>query len=145
MRDPEENDRNGVPEREFALFDLDLTLVPFDTQLLFCNYVLKAEPHRRAFLFLAGPFLVLYGLKIVASALGTQPVTIMVNGYLIGTHVFDQGQPQTALLRIEPDHLLAREKIAIRLLIPGARRIETDDRLLGLRLRSLRVFAGDRP
>jgi len=28
----------------YALFDLDQTIVPWDTQLSFCNYVLKREP-----------------------------------------------------------------------------------------------------
>lgn len=32
--------------RSFAFFDLDHTLLPFDTQALFCNYVLRREPWR---------------------------------------------------------------------------------------------------
>lgn len=40
-----------------ALFDLDQTLVPWDTQLLFCNWVLKQEPWRRMFLVIFLPFL----------------------------------------------------------------------------------------
>lgn len=35
-----------MPARSFAFFDLDHTLLPFDTQALFCNYVLKREPWR---------------------------------------------------------------------------------------------------
>ena len=40
-----------------ALFDLDQTLVPWDTQLLFCNFVLRHEPLRRLFLVLFFLFL----------------------------------------------------------------------------------------
>jgi len=32
--------------RQYAFFDLDHTLLPFDTQALFCNYVLKRQPWR---------------------------------------------------------------------------------------------------
>ncbi|MCB1279171.1 HAD-IB family hydrolase [Prosthecobacter sp.] len=32
--------------RSFAFFDLDHTLLPFDTQALFCNFVLRREPWR---------------------------------------------------------------------------------------------------
>lgn len=35
-----------MPARSFAFFDLDHTLLPFDTQALFCNFVLKREPWR---------------------------------------------------------------------------------------------------
>jgi len=41
----------------YALFDLDQTIVPWDTQLLFCNYVLKREPLRRLYLVGLIPFL----------------------------------------------------------------------------------------
>jgi phosphatidylglycerophosphatase C len=40
-----------------ALFDLDQTLVPWDTQLLFCNWVLKHEGMRRLYLLVFLPFL----------------------------------------------------------------------------------------
>lgn len=40
-----------------ALFDLDQTLLPWDTQLLFCNWVLRHEPVRRLFLLIFLPFL----------------------------------------------------------------------------------------
>lgn len=35
-----------MPARSFAFFDLDHTLLPFDTQALFCNFVLHREPWR---------------------------------------------------------------------------------------------------
>lgn len=41
----------------YALFDLDQTIVPWDTQLLFCNYVLKREPLRRLHVLGLIPFL----------------------------------------------------------------------------------------
>ena len=33
-----------------ALFDLDQTLLPYDTQALFCNYVLRRQGWRRMYL-----------------------------------------------------------------------------------------------
>lgn len=36
--------------RGYALFDLDHTILPFDTQALFCNYVLRREGWRRIYL-----------------------------------------------------------------------------------------------
>lgn len=39
-----------------VLSDLDQTLVPWDTQLLFCNWVLRHEPLRRLFLLVLFPF-----------------------------------------------------------------------------------------
>jgi hypothetical protein len=34
----------------YALFDLDHTLLPFDTQALFCNFVIRREPWRIIYL-----------------------------------------------------------------------------------------------
>ncbi len=48
----ENNHRSG-----YALFDLDQTIVPWDTQLLFCNFVLKREPLRRLHVLGLLPFL----------------------------------------------------------------------------------------
>lgn len=56
------------PEREFAFFDLDLTLVPFDTQLLFCNHVMRAEPWRLFYLVPFAPCALLYGLKLIGDS-----------------------------------------------------------------------------
>ena len=41
----------------YALFDLDQTLIPWDTQLLFCDFVLKRMPVRRLYLFIFLPLL----------------------------------------------------------------------------------------
>ena len=49
----------------YALFDMDQTLVPWDTQLLFCNWVLREEPLRRLFLLLFLPMLVF--LKVLGA------------------------------------------------------------------------------
>ena len=43
----------------YALFDLDQTLIPWDTQLLFCNFVLQRMPLRRLYLLILIPFLAL--------------------------------------------------------------------------------------
>lgn len=49
----------------FAIFDLDQTLLPYDTQTLFCNFVLRKHPLRRAYLLLFGPAAVLRGMKLI--------------------------------------------------------------------------------
>ena len=41
----------------YALFDLDQTLIPWDTQLLFCDFIIKRMPIRRLFLVGLVPFL----------------------------------------------------------------------------------------
>jgi HAD superfamily hydrolase (TIGR01490 family) len=42
----------------YALFDLDHTLLPFDTQVLFCNYVLQRQRvHRRLYVLIFALFL----------------------------------------------------------------------------------------
>ncbi|MGJ8675970.1 MAG: HAD family hydrolase [Akkermansiaceae bacterium] len=41
----------------YALFDLDQTLIPWDTQLLFCDFIIKRMPLRRLFLLVLIPFL----------------------------------------------------------------------------------------
>ena len=48
---------NDNAKRGIALFDLDQTLIAWDTQLLFCNWVLRHEPMRRLFLLVLLPFL----------------------------------------------------------------------------------------
>ena len=52
--------------RGYALFDLDHTLLPFDTQGLFCNFVLKREGWRRCYLLLFLPCLPLRVLKLLS-------------------------------------------------------------------------------
>lgn len=36
-----------MPPRDFILYDLDQTIIPWDTQLLFRSYILRKEPWRR--------------------------------------------------------------------------------------------------
>jgi HAD superfamily hydrolase (TIGR01490 family) len=52
--------------RGYALFDLDHTLLPFDTQTLFCNFILRREPWRRTYLLWFLPCLPLAALRIVS-------------------------------------------------------------------------------
>jgi len=62
----------------YALFDLDQTLVPWDTQLLFCNYILKRMPLRRLYLLILIPFLMLTKL------LGAGGMKRVFLNYLVG-------------------------------------------------------------
>jgi len=55
VTEPETPQRAGTGPR-FAFFDLDGTLLPWDTQLLFCNHVLRRRGWRRILLV---PFLLL--------------------------------------------------------------------------------------
>ncbi len=50
-----------------AIFDLDQTLLPYDTQVLFCNHVLRKHPLRRAYLLLFAPAVLLRGLRMVST------------------------------------------------------------------------------
>jgi len=57
----------SLMSRGYALFDLDHTILPFDTQALFCNYVLQREGWRRVYLiwfFLCLPFAALRLLNL---------------------------------------------------------------------------------
>lgn len=55
------------PRMSFALFDLDQTLLPYDTQVLFCNFVLRRHPLRRAYVGLFGPAVLLRGLRLIST------------------------------------------------------------------------------
>jgi len=50
----------------YALFDLDQTLLPHDTQALFCNYVLRREGWRRVYLLWFLPCLPLAAVRLVS-------------------------------------------------------------------------------
>ncbi len=52
----------------FALFDLDQTLLPYDTQALFCNFVLKRHGWRRGYLALYGAAAPLRAVRILGNA-----------------------------------------------------------------------------
>ena len=52
----------------FALFDLDQTLLPYDTQALFCNFVLRRHGWRRGYLGLFTAAAPLRGLHIIGAA-----------------------------------------------------------------------------
>lgn len=51
--------------RSFAFFDLDHTLLPFDTQLLFCNFVLRHERWRTLAHLSFAPVALLKTLRLV--------------------------------------------------------------------------------
>ncbi len=54
-----------MKKKGYALFDLDHTLLPFDTQVLFCNFVLQRQAvRRRLYVFLFALFLPLALLRI---------------------------------------------------------------------------------
>ncbi len=65
-------------EKGFALFDLDQTLIPWDTQLLFANWIIRKQPLRRAYLLLFAPFLPL------SSILGAGGMKRIFVSYLFG-------------------------------------------------------------
>jgi len=53
--------------RGYALFDLDHTLLPHDTQALFCNYVLKRERWRTLLHLIFLPFALLKALRLIST------------------------------------------------------------------------------
>lgn len=53
--------------KRFAFFDLDHTLIPHDTQLLFCNFVLRHEGWRRCYVLFFLPVLGLGLFRIVGT------------------------------------------------------------------------------
>lgn len=64
----------------YAFFDLDHTLLPFDTQALFCNFVLKREGWRRIWLLWFLPCVPLAGLRL----LSLRTMKRLFLGYLFG-------------------------------------------------------------
>jgi len=58
---------NDANKKGFAFFDLDYTLIPHDTQLLFCNYVLRKKPVRVFYTLFFFPALMLGALRILRS------------------------------------------------------------------------------
>lgn len=48
-----------------ALFDLDQTLIPYDTQALFCQHILKRHPLRRAYLLAFLPVLPFAAVRLI--------------------------------------------------------------------------------
>jgi len=53
-------------DERYALFDLDQTLLPHDTQALFCNYVLRREGWRRVYLLWFLPCLPLAAVRLLS-------------------------------------------------------------------------------
>lgn len=52
-------------DRSFAFFDLDHTLLPFDTQAMFCNFVLQRERLRSLYLLVFLPIAILRAAGLV--------------------------------------------------------------------------------
>src|SRR4029079_10890231 len=50
--------------RSFAFFDLDHTLLPFDTQVLFCNFVLRRDRWRTLLHLTFGPVALLKAFRL---------------------------------------------------------------------------------
>ena len=59
-------DSEKKTEEGFALFDLDHTILPFDTQGLFCNFVIRREPWRIIYLLWFLPCVPLAAVKLVS-------------------------------------------------------------------------------
>ncbi len=51
----------------YAFFDLDYTLIPHDTLLLFANYLIKKQPWRVFYIFFLIPFVVPYAMGFISS------------------------------------------------------------------------------
>ena len=66
--------------RPFAFFDLDHTLLPHDTQALFCNFVLRREAWRRIWLLWFLPCVPLAALRL----LSLRTMKRLFLGYLVG-------------------------------------------------------------
>jgi len=66
--------------RGYAFFDLDHTLLPHDTQALFCNYVLRREGWRRVWLLWFLPCVPLAALRL----LSLRTMKRLFLGYLFG-------------------------------------------------------------
>ena len=69
--------------RGYALFDLDQTLIPWDTQLLFCNFILRKMPLRRLYLLTFIP------LIPFAQIIGTEGMKRAFLNYLWGLSAED--------------------------------------------------------
>jgi HAD superfamily hydrolase (TIGR01490 family) len=54
--------------KKYALFDLDHTLIPYDTQTLFCNFVIKKQRWRGLLIVLFLPFGIARGFKLCTTA-----------------------------------------------------------------------------
>src|ERR1700748_3873284 len=68
--------------RSYAFFDLDHTLLPFDTQALFCNFVLRRERWRTLMHVTFLPFALLKALRLVSTVTAKRAFM----NYLVGMH-----------------------------------------------------------
>lgn len=87
-------------EKGFALFDLDQTLIPWDTQLLFANWIIRKEPIRRLYLAVFLPF------TPFASILGAGGMKRIFVSYLFGMRREDmEGHVKDFVDWLIPAHL----------------------------------------
>ncbi|MCP5534678.1 MAG: haloacid dehalogenase-like hydrolase [Akkermansiaceae bacterium] len=91
----------------YALFDLDQTLVPWDTQLLFCNFVLQRMPIRRLYLLILIPFLPL------AKLLGAGGMKRVFLNYLWGLTQEDLDQLADAFVDLHLPDTFYPEMLAV--------------------------------
>ena len=63
-----ENVDSDAPFMPFAFFDLDQTLLPYDTQTLFCNFVLRRHGWRRAYMGIFAAAVPLRALRIIGTS-----------------------------------------------------------------------------
>lgn len=80
LMEPSTTSQEKNADRSFAFFDLDHTLLPFDTQAMFCNFVLQQERARSFFLLGFLPIAILRACKLVR----TVTVKRAFMGYLTG-------------------------------------------------------------
>ena len=69
---------NRMSARQYAFFDLDHTLLPFDTQALFCNFVLRRQPARVFLHLLFLPFALARACRLAS----TETAKRAFNAYL---------------------------------------------------------------
>ena len=73
-------DDSSANERGYALYDLDHTIIPFDNQVLFCNFVLRREWWRRVYWLLFIPLIPLAMVKV----LSLRTMKRVFSSYLVG-------------------------------------------------------------
>ena len=84
------------PKQIFAFFDLDHTLLPFDTQTMFCDFVLKRERTRTWRHLFFVPVAILKGLRLVKTVTAKRAFMSYLGGIKMAkVHVYAQEFAQT--------------------------------------------------
>jgi HAD superfamily hydrolase (TIGR01490 family) len=71
--------------RSFAIYDLDHTLLPFDTQALFCDFILRRQRWRTALHLTFAPFAALKALRLVRTVTAKRAFMNYLAGMKRGT------------------------------------------------------------